>query len=259
MYCIFGDLHGDIGSLERFVGYVTCRKDVTRLFFTGDFFGVSGQVWDMPTERNRQYQIITDLLSETKVPIHAVPGNYDCLFERHFVKNDMHHKTALIDGMDAYGHGGSYHPPTEIMVRFPKFTDYVGQDIDEEYKALMDLKPKLVLSHNPIRKYNYAFLEDDLGEFLYFSGHNHSSTFVDVQNMDSHVRVIKPGAIGKTYLAGTREGLPQTFMMYDIKMPDKVTVISIGNKSFTESALDIKKVALADYRASEGAWLKQKK
>ena len=98
-YAVFGDLHGDIGTLERFLDFLSNEKEITHVFFTGDFFGLDHSKdyrnnEYIRAERDRQYAEIEWLLEKrfSGKKLFAVPGNYD-LFGHHFQLFNFHHKS----------------------------------------------------------------------------------------------------------------------------------------------------------------------
>ena len=279
-YAVFGDIHGDIETLGRFIKFLKREKNITHVFFTGDFFGLKPdqEYDDILEERERQYSQIESLLDgypleKRLLKSFFVPGNYD-MFGDHLSMIqlfNLHHKstqtTRNVGRRVLYGHGGSWDKPSDIVRRLEErgeqfdWADYQHSDSSRELERLCLIKPGMILSHSPIREYvNHFLTEEDprleyppRNDIIYLGGHTPTFEYYDVsaENSDRRVYVVRPGALGATYSGETNELLPQTFMMIYPEHMEHCTLLTFKRGRFYKKGVNLENRTLEEYNGNQ--------
>jgi predicted phosphodiesterase len=284
MYAVYGDIHGDMESLERVLGYLESRRDITHHFFTGDVFGLppnhelnlykgshpllSGSNKKMLhtqtlREQGDQLKDFEERLSshpQIKERFSFVGGNFDPHHVPDLSEVDIHHQARSIDGKRAYGHGGSYYEPTSVSWLLHPFSwaYFLKQDRKDEMTRLLQAEQlDIILSHSPIKEYVAHFLEkQDQATLLYLGGHTHVQQFKAIEHdtPEKTVYLLRPGAAGITLHGGTGEPLPKTLMVYDPTNPEECQLLTLEEETIREETLTPERVPLKQYLDQQAKW-----
>jgi len=284
MQLVFGDLHGDLENLVRLTTFLNKNPDarnIQEMLFTGDWFGLpphqdhEGLDYQVALQlREQQYREIKEILQRIpeSIELFQVPGNYDRALNNTFPDQDIHHKTTSLESGLIFGHGGSQNYLTGFLKKITDPENYNEDDfffIDQEkdFELLEQTDPSLVLSHSPSRAYVNHFLTTQPSDqqteqprkLIYLGGHTHVQQFrrITSQLNQNEVYIIRPGALGRTRHAHTKEILPSTFMMFDPtkqEYPQPCTLYTLENLEITKQPLTPQNLSLQQYNDDEGKW-----